>query len=318
MLISDRDEQLVSVVLPTFNRAALLPRAMASVLDQDYSNLELIVVDDGSTDSTSGTVAGFVDERVRYCRLDQQVGAAAARNAGIGLARGSLIAFQDSDDEWLPGKLSQQVRAIEEQGDSGGFVYTSFWHERNGFRERMPLPSQISRRGRTLDRLLYGNFVGTPTLLVSRSCLQVVGTFDETMQSLEDWELALRLSRAAEGIFIDEPLVLAHDTSSGVNSQGVGITLASLESIHRHCALEFRRERRANAEMHLAMGELCCRGTGARRRFDGISHFAVACFCNPSEAKPWVLLTKSLTGPRSFARLRRLYHRLRTRSLNSQ
>jgi hypothetical protein len=234
------------------------------------------------------------------------------------LARGSLVAFQDSDDEWLPGKLSQQVRAIEEQGDSAGFVYTSFWHERNGFRERMPLPSQTSRRGSTFDRLLYGNFIGTPTLLVSRSCLQIAGTFDEVMQSLEDWELALRLSRVAEGIFIDEPLVLAHDTASGVNSQGVDITLASLKSIHHHCAVEFRRDRHANAEMHLAMGELCCRGTGARKWSEGVFHFAVACFCSPSEAKPWVLLTKSLTGRRSFARLRSLYHRFKSRTLDSR
>ena len=95
----------VTVVLPTHDRAKLLRRAIDSVLSQDYQDLELIVVDDASTDDTQTVVQQFADQRIRYVRLADRQGATAARNAGISAARGEFIGFQDSDDEWLPGKL---------------------------------------------------------------------------------------------------------------------------------------------------------------------------------------------------------------------
>lgn len=308
---------LVSVVLPTFNRAGLLPRAMTTVLSQDYSNLELIVVDDGSTDNTPGIVAGLTDERVKYCRLEQQRGAALARNAGIGIAQGSLIAFQDSDDEWLPGKLSQQVRAIGARGDSLGFAYTSFWRERNGFRERVPSSSQVLRRASEFDRLLRGNYIGMPTLIVTRSCLEATGEFDETMHSLEDWDLMLRLARVAEGAFIDEPLVIVHESPSGVNSQGAGVMLRSLESIRRRYGSDFRRDKRADSEMYLAMAATSCRGTGLKSWHASVFQFARACIRDPSNTKAWVLLAASLTGPKSVIRLQDLRHRFASGGIDS-
>jgi GT2 family glycosyltransferase len=300
MLTSSEDSHstlLVSVVLPTFNRASLLQRAMASVLNQDYYELELIVV--------------------RYCRLEEQRGAASARNAGIGIARGSLIAFQDSDDEWLPGKLRKQVDAIAAGGDSLEFVYTSFWREREGLRERVPSPSQISRHGNTFERLLRGNFIGMPTLMVTRSLVKSAGTFDETMQSLEDWDLVLRFSRVTEGLFIDEPLVLVHESSSGANSQVASCYLRSLEVIRCKHAPEFHRHRRADSEMYLAKATASCRGTGLRSWQASVSQCALACVRDPSNAKAWVLLAVSLTGPRSVVRLRSLRHRFASGSTSS-
>src|SRR5262245_7829489 len=90
----------VRIVLPTYNRAALLPRAIRSVLRQTYSDFELIVVDDGSEDATADAIQCFADPRLRYLRLPSNRGAGAARNAGIRMARAAFIAFQDSDDEW--------------------------------------------------------------------------------------------------------------------------------------------------------------------------------------------------------------------------
>jgi glycosyltransferase involved in cell wall biosynthesis len=196
---------LVSVIVPTFNRALVLPRAIASVLKQDYGNLELIVVDDGSTDETERVVAALSDRRISYYRVEANRGPAAARNTGIVLARGDLIAFQDSDDEWLPGKLRKQVRTIAEEGDSAGFSYSSFWHEVNGLQQQIPSVSQITRRGNTFHRLLYGNFIGMPTLVVTRSCLELAGAFDETMRSREDWDLMLRLATCRRGVHRGTP-----------------------------------------------------------------------------------------------------------------
>src|SRR5215207_1289449 len=106
-------EPAVSVVLPTYNRAPLLGRSIQSVLGQSYGDFELLVIDDGSTDGTDGVVAAFGDPRVRYVQLERNRGAGAARSVGIRMSRGRFLAFQDSDDEWLPSKLMKQMSAFE-------------------------------------------------------------------------------------------------------------------------------------------------------------------------------------------------------------
>ena len=117
-------EPVVSVVLPTYNRAPLLGRSIRSVLAQSYGDFEVFVIDDGSTDETAGVVADFRDRRIRYVPLPRDTGAAAARNVGIRMSRGKFLAFQDSDDEWLPSKLAKQVSAFE-RGPAGlGAVYS--------------------------------------------------------------------------------------------------------------------------------------------------------------------------------------------------
>jgi glycosyltransferase involved in cell wall biosynthesis len=104
----------VSVVIPTYNRATVLGRAVTSVLNQTFSDLECVVVDDGSTDQTVALVEGFQDPRLRLIRLPVNRGVGHARNVGIQAASGELIAFLDSDDEWLPGKLERQVARLRE------------------------------------------------------------------------------------------------------------------------------------------------------------------------------------------------------------
>src|SRR5215207_4189569 len=122
--LSRRAVPAVSVVLPTYNRAPLLGRSIRSVLGQSYGDFELLVIDDGSTDGTAGVVAAFGDPRVRYVPLARNTGAGAARNVGIRMSRGRFMAFQDSDDEWLPSKLAKQLSAFG-RGPSGlGVVYS--------------------------------------------------------------------------------------------------------------------------------------------------------------------------------------------------
>ena len=103
---------LISVILPTYNRAHTLMRAVTSVLNQDYREIELIVVDDASTDGTTELLESIADPRLRVIRHDHNKGVAGATNTGIQAARGEIIAFQDSDDEWLDGKLSHQMARL--------------------------------------------------------------------------------------------------------------------------------------------------------------------------------------------------------------
>ena len=107
---------LVSVIIPAYNRAGTIERSVRSVLDQTVKELEVIVVDDCSTDQTESAVLQIHDSRVRYDRLGEQSGACVARNRGVDLARGELIAFQDSDDFWKPEKLEKQLYALKEYG----------------------------------------------------------------------------------------------------------------------------------------------------------------------------------------------------------
>lgn len=134
----------VSVVLPTYNRAHLLSESIGSVLAQGYSDFEILVVDDGSTDNTREVVAGIDDKRIRYVELTPNRGQASARNVGIKEAKADLIAFQDSDDIWMPEKLGMQVSALRESPPGTGVVYTAY--ERICGNRRDVLPSRRDRK----------------------------------------------------------------------------------------------------------------------------------------------------------------------------
>lgn len=121
----------VSIIIPTYNRSQLIARAVKSVLNQTYQNFELIIIDDGSTDNTRELVTSFNDERIRYIRHEENKGEAAARNTGLKAARCDYIAYQDSDDEWLPEKLARQIELLQDASPEVGVIYTGFWKAEN-------------------------------------------------------------------------------------------------------------------------------------------------------------------------------------------
>lgn len=204
----------VSVVLPTYNRAGLLGRAIRSVLAQSYTDFELLVVDDGSTDETSNVVASFRDQRIRYISLAHNTGAGAARNAGIRMARGKFLAFQDSDDEWLPSKLAKQMSAFERGSVRLGIVYSDMQRIRgDGTATYFAAPTVTS------DRLInpavwfyqVGN-LGVQSTVIKREYLDAAGHFNENLPAFEDLEMFIRLSRRCEFHLLPEPLVRYYDT----------------------------------------------------------------------------------------------------------
>ncbi|MBI4355948.1 MAG: glycosyltransferase [Candidatus Omnitrophica bacterium] len=181
----------VSVVVPTYNRAHLIPEALESIWAQTYRDLEVIVVDDGSTDDTREILRPWWP-RLRYIYQPNQ-GCAAARNRGISLARGTYVAFLDSDDRWLPDKLAQQVAWLEAHSKAG-LVYSRLWRYvlgRDAEREICPreLPATF------LDVLRGSGFIPTSTVMVRRRCLEAVGLFDVSLPVAEDWDLWLRIAR---------------------------------------------------------------------------------------------------------------------------
>jgi len=184
----------VSVVIPAFNAERWLKATVESVLSQDYENLELIVVNDGSTDSTQEVAERISDPRSR-CIQQTNRGLSAARNTGIRAASGSYVALLDADDLFRSTKLSEQVEALEKRPDLGvvtcGFELIDEDGKVFGKQRHW-----IEHPDLGLSKLLFWNPLLPSTLLIRRECFERVGLFDETLDRYEDWEFAIRLGLA--------------------------------------------------------------------------------------------------------------------------
>lgn len=201
----------VSVIIPTYNRADLLPETLASVLGQTLTDIEVIVVDDGSTDNTAEVVANIPDARLRYIKNHWTGLPAAGRNVGIREAKADLLAFVDSDDLWLPEKLAVQKYHMDEHPEvQWCFTHHSFLDHPSGAVKPCPLPMVPHPGPERFARLLSCNYVNSPTVLVRRTLIERTGPFDEdpAVRFVEDWELWLRLEAASPGVFLPEALAL--------------------------------------------------------------------------------------------------------------
>jgi glycosyltransferase involved in cell wall biosynthesis len=241
-----RDVPAVSVVLPTYDRAGLLPRAIASVLQQRFCDFELIVVDDASRDETPAILSALRDARVRVIRLPTNGGQAHARNVGMREARAPLMAFQDSDDVWHLDKLQTQVDAIARMPDIA-VVYSDmrrFSADGTNFVHRSP----ALEAGEIFDarETLYSPFgLGIQSCLARRNALVEVGGFDVRRRVWDDLELFLRLiERGYRFHHLSVPLVDFY--------QSVGVS-------HDHAA-----KRRARLDLLKAYGFRLARKSPAR------------------------------------------------------
>jgi len=194
---------LVSVVIATYNMGRYLPQAVQSVLGQSYANLDLQIVDDGSTDDTPSMLRRWDGHpRVRI-HSQANAGKARAMNQGVALSGGSFIAFLDADDVWLPEKLSRQMPLFAAR-PAVGVVYSDY-ERMDG--EEAPLPKGPTHlhRGRVSGPLLIENFVPYSTGVVRRECFERIGGFDETLRMGLDYDLWLRLSVHCQFDFIPVP-----------------------------------------------------------------------------------------------------------------
>jgi glycosyltransferase involved in cell wall biosynthesis len=237
----------VSVVIPTYNRAHLLPLAIGSVQSQTLGDTEIIVVDDGSTDDTEAIVTSTPDRRIRYVRSSTNQGSGAARNRGVEVAQGEYIAFLDSDDEWLPAKLEKQIRLMESVDRSVGICRTGFLCCRPNGRELSfyadPAEDADALKLHIEGRLQYV----TPSLIFRRACLHG-NWFDERLRRGQDSDLLLVVLRKTRLVSLPEPLVKVHvgkhiPSSTAVESARLRILDKHREWIRQECpGLEKRFE----------------------------------------------------------------------------
>ena len=227
---------LISVIIPTYNRAAYLGRALNSVLAQSYENIEVIVIDDASVDDTGSAVKEIPDARLTYIRHDTNKGGAEARNTGIRAAKGEYIAFQDSDDEWVPDKLEKQMQVFNSADKGTGIVYCGFFYITDNEKKYIPSSAVKKREGNVYEQLLSENFVSTQTLLVKREVFDTVGVFDSNLPRYHDWELAIRMAEKYEFGFVDEPLVRVYATPVSITSEGMTRVKAREIILKKHYA----------------------------------------------------------------------------------
>jgi len=251
------DLPTVSVIIPTYNRAHLIRRAIQSVLDQTFQDFEIIVVDDGSIDSTEQVIRGFNDLRIQYIRQEENRGGAAARNIGIDASRGKYVSFLDSDDEWLPRKLELETVILDSNEDFGicstGHVFVD---ERTGRRigRTEPFEKQL------IDQIaiLRGDCITTNDFTARREAIKSIGGYDAQLPARQDWDIWIRMTAISQGVYM--PLhtvtvyVMGHrQISTGLTNKLNGTT--ALLTKHKHLfsadAVALRRILNSIALMYL-------------------------------------------------------------------
>ena len=201
----------LSAVIPAYNCAPYLGAAVESALRQEGVDHEVIVVDDGSTDETDSVIASFGD-RIRSVRQANR-GLPAARNAGIAATGGDLVAFLDADDTWEPTKSRKQIAYLDDR-PACGLVFCDVYRMDESGRRLEPIlgaHAPAVPTGRCLEHLFLGNFVLVPGVTMRRAVLDRVGAFDESLRSVEDYDLWLRAAEVSEIGFIPEPLASWRD-----------------------------------------------------------------------------------------------------------
>lgn len=200
---------LVSIVIPTYNREAYIARAISSVQNQSFHDLEIIVADDGSKDNTKELISSLSaqDNRIRYIKNPINSGAQSARNLGIKAALGEWIAFQDSDDEWLPDSLECRLNEAERLKvkivHSECYIRYSSTNQQSLFGIR-PLAGNIYRE------ILKSPGPVFPALLVHTSALKHINYLDESIVSFQEWETCIRLAKEFEFGFVEKPTFIYH------------------------------------------------------------------------------------------------------------
>jgi len=223
------DTPLITVVIPTYNRAWALQTAIDSVLAQDYPEFELIVVDDGSTDATAELLAAY-NRHIIAIRQENK-GVAAARNRGLAAAKGHLIAFLDSDDYWLPLKLSAQAAFFNAHPEALICQSQEIWI-RNGGRVN-PRRRHVKPQGDIFIPSLSLCLVSPSAVMVRKALLDKVGGFDETLPACEDYDLWLRVSCRYPVYLIDTPFVVKQGGHADQLSRQPGLDRYRIAAIEK-------------------------------------------------------------------------------------
>jgi glycosyltransferase involved in cell wall biosynthesis len=254
-------------------------------------------------------IARLEDSRIRYIRHEQNQGAAAARNTAIKASLGQYIAFQDSDDEWLPGKLARQVEILSSSAPEIGVVYSSFWRIHGQQKSIFPpkvtkLASLLPLKSRNLagdihHSLLRGNFITPQAALVRKACFEKAGLFDERMPRFQDWELWLRIAKHYQFKYIDQPLVSLYFTPGSISANQRALAEAFELILAKHCE-DFHASQQLLAQHLYATGDLLYQSGQLSK---GKDYLFKALRLSPFSAVFWLAAVMSLFGPTLYTKV---------------
>ena len=349
-----RDQPMVSAVIPLYNCAQYVSHAVESVLSQGVANLEVIVVDDGSTDGSVQALAAFRD-RIEVIEQENQ-GAAAARNRGVQAARGKYLAFLDADDLWHPGRLAAQLAALEEFPRAGISITDFTVHDPSGcirdragirwkyrvvkdehetpwnrlFNDQRPVQWRSADGlvheytvyfGQVAGWLFRGNFFNTSSVLVRRDAFVNAGGFDESLDTEEDYDCWLKITREWPALFIDAPLVAFRRRPDQLTRP------EQLERVLRNALLVVRRAAQEEsgalggaevskriASLECDLGIICLR---TRRNAEARSHLAASVNLRPRQLSSLLLLVAAYLPAGLLGRLEELRRALQRRTRQS-
>jgi len=296
----------VSVIIPTYNRAHLVSRAIQSVLNQTYQDFEIIVVDDTSADNTEEVIKSFNDPRIRYMRHEQNRGGSAARNTGIKATKGEYIAFLDSDDEWLPEKLGRQLQVFAESATQVGLVYTGETVIDSGM-GRVLNKKAATLTGDVHDRLLKGDFIGTcSSVMVKKTAIEEVDGFDEQLVSRQDWDCWLLITQHHSVACVPESLIIRYTGQQAISSElrriakGTRVVIAKHQKDFERSPKTYGRALASLAQMELTFDRKC----GWKTAWKAVTVY-------PLQLKVYIALLLSLAGQGTYAKLYSWWKRMR-------
>lgn len=218
----------VSVVIPTYNREKIITKALDSVFSQTYQDFEIVVLDDGSTDTTRETIKKY-GEKVKYFYQENK-GIAGARNSGMKKCSGDYIAFLDSDDYWKPEKLEQQIGLFQNHPEYGMVASQCASIQADGsYREK----NRPGKSGWILRDLFNKNFIRTSSAIITRACMDTVGFFDESLREGEEYDYWLRIAAAFPIGFINASLAVYVDNPRGASTDSLAGRLHRLKVLEK-------------------------------------------------------------------------------------
>lgn len=286
----------VSVIIPTYNRANLVGKAIKSVLSQTYQDFEIIVIDDGSTDNTEEVIRSFKDKKVKYIKkYKKNKGISVARNIGIKMARGKYIALLDSDDEWLPEKLDKQSKVLQSESPEVGVVCSWSYNidEKGNYISKRCLPK---KGGYIYEDLLSTNPISVPTVLIRKECFNRVGLFDDLLNAQEDWDMWIRIAKYYRFALIKVPLVKYRLHSNQI-SKNLGVKIITANRILVKHANELKKRPRVHSKHYFYIGNrLCHMGKTKEGRKYLIKAISLYPFC----IGYYICMFSSLFGPKCF------------------
>ncbi|MGK7872356.1 MAG: glycosyltransferase [Xenococcaceae cyanobacterium] len=232
--VLDQIMPLISVIIPAFNAEKTIRETTQSVLDQTFSDFEVIVINDGSSDATAEIVSQFNDSRIKIFS-HTNAGLAKSRNWGIANSIGKYLAFLDADDLWTPDKLEAQFRALEENSQAAvAYSWTNYIDENGKF---LYPGSYTASEGNVYDQLLLNNFLENGSNpLIRRDAIEQVGVFDESLIAAEDWDLWLRFASQYQFICVPIPQVLYRQPINSLSADVVRQERESLKVIQKNFA----------------------------------------------------------------------------------